>query len=291
MNILQLQQIEKIADDVIQGQAIFALPVDPFQIARNKNIILEKKSDLEKGVSGMLIRVGEEYAIAYRDDITNEGYKRFSVAHELGHYFLPEHPESVFDNNGIHNSKAGFNSDDKYEKEADCFAAALLMPDNLFEQEMYKTDDGFEAVEMLSNCCKASLEATAIRYIRKTSIVAAVIRSQNDRIDYCFMSDSLRNIDSFTWIKKGDFLPKETETFLYNKDKNKTRSSHQISNDTNLDIWFDGCRSIYAIEEVIGLGEYGKTLTIITLDTSQDDIDNESDECPEERWHPAFSHK
>jgi Zn-dependent peptidase ImmA (M78 family) len=271
MNRFELQQIEHIANDVIKNHNISSLPVDPFQIARSKTILLESKSGLSKGVSGMLIRLGEEYAIAYRNDISNEGYIRFSVAHELGHFFLPQHPESVFNNMGIHNSKAGFNSDDKYEQEADRFAAALLMPSNLFQREMYKANDGLEAVEMLSALCKTSIEATAIRYIQETSIPAAVIRSQNDRIDYCFMSNSMKDLDNFTWIKKGVAVPTETETYYFNKDKQNIKSSQKASDETDLSLWLDGCRSIQAFEEVVGLGDYGKTLTIITSETFSDD--------------------
>lgn len=62
----------------------------------------------------------------------NEGRYRFTCAHELAHFLLHEHirdqfsdyeePEIVFD--------------DELEREADRFAAAFLMPVNLFEQEV-----------------------------------------------------------------------------------------------------------------------------------------------------------
>lgn len=149
------------------------------------------------------------------------------MAHELGHYFLPEHPESVLDNNGIHNSRSGFNSGDKYELEADRFAAVLLIPENIFNRETYKTYEGLDTVEMLSKLCITSLEATAIRHIQKTSNPAVVIRSQNNRIDYCFMSDAMKDIGNFTWIRKGDVVPVETETFRFNKDKAKIGSSQK----------------------------------------------------------------
>lgn len=274
MNSLHLQQIEQIAGEVIEDQNILALPIDPFQIAHNKEIMLKKKSGLSGGVSGMLIRYGEEYAIGYRDDIESEGYKRFSVAHELGHYFLPEHPESVFGNRGIHHSRAGFNSGDKYELEADRFAAALLMPENLFNKEMNKTKEGLDAVVILSKQCLTSLEATAIRYIQKTSIPAVVIRSQNNKIDYCFMSNSMKDFGNFTWIKKGDVVPTETETFHFNKDKDKISLSQKESNETDIQNWFDIEQSIPALEEIIGLGKYGKILTIITSETPSVDIDD-----------------
>ena len=79
----------------------------------------------DAGVSGMLIRVGNEFAIGYATHIDNEPFQRFSVSHELGHYFLPGHVDAVIGESGIHESRAGFASNDRYEIEADRFAAGL----------------------------------------------------------------------------------------------------------------------------------------------------------------------
>ena len=46
----------------------------------------------------MLIRYGQEFYIAYATHIQSEGFRRFSVAHELDHYFLPGHIDHVLPN-------------------------------------------------------------------------------------------------------------------------------------------------------------------------------------------------
>ena len=63
-----------------------------------------------------------------RAHIDNIGFQNFSVAHELGHYFLPGHIDAVLADGDVHESRAGFASGDRYEMEADHFAATLLMP-------------------------------------------------------------------------------------------------------------------------------------------------------------------
>ena len=80
-----------VADEVIQEFQFTSLPIDPFAIAREGGIEVMAKPVSAKGVSGMFIRMGEQYGIAYATHIENEGFQRFSVAHELGHNFGAPH--------------------------------------------------------------------------------------------------------------------------------------------------------------------------------------------------------
>lgn len=56
--------------------------------------------------------------------------------------------------------------------------------------------------------------------------------------------------------------------------------------ETELRNWFDRHRSIPGTEEVVGLGGYGRTLTILSCDVFADDEDE--DEDLEEHWTPRF---
>jgi Zn-dependent peptidase ImmA (M78 family) len=79
----------------------------------------QKKAD---GVSGMLLRHGNNFGIVYATNIRSQGFQRFSISHELGHYFLPGHVDQIL-TEGVHVSRAGFITADPYELEADHFAA------------------------------------------------------------------------------------------------------------------------------------------------------------------------
>jgi Zn-dependent peptidase ImmA (M78 family) len=61
----------------------------------------------------------------------------------------------------VHRSHAGFSSDDRYELEAEHFAAALLMPDDFVPRRPVARRRGFDATESLSTLCVTSLTATA----------------------------------------------------------------------------------------------------------------------------------
>jgi hypothetical protein len=121
-------QAAAAAERVIQQYGITTLPVDPMAIARSVGIEVKEKPASSCGVSGVLIRLGDEFCIAYATHIRSPGFRRFSVAHELGHYFLEGHFEAIFADGPMHESRAGFLSNLKYELEADHFAARLLSP-------------------------------------------------------------------------------------------------------------------------------------------------------------------
>jgi Zn-dependent peptidase ImmA (M78 family) len=45
----------------------------------------------------MLLRHGNAFGILYATHIPSEGFQRFSIGHELGHYFIASSGESVGD--------------------------------------------------------------------------------------------------------------------------------------------------------------------------------------------------
>lgn len=271
---------------LVREQGITALPVDPFAVARSLGILVEPKPASARGVSGMLIRYGEEYAIAYATHIDNEGFKRFSVAHELGHYRLPGHVDALFAEGDVHESRAGFVSQNPYELEADHFAAGFLMPDPMVSHELRRLADGMQAVEGLATACCTSLTTSAIRYVEKASVPVAMVMSAGDRIDYSFMSKPLQDFDGLTWPRKAQPLPAGVETERFNRDSANVRTARRAESETDLRDWFGGRRPIPATEEIIGLGSYGRTLTILSSEILADEEDEDDD--LEERWTPRF---
>ena len=236
----------------------------------------------------MLLRYGNTFGIAYATHIGSIGFQNFSVAHELGHYYLPGHIDAVLAD-GVHESRAGFGSGDRYEMEADHFAATLLMPRALFTKAMSTAGDGLPAIEKLAAQCRTSLTATAIRYAVCTRDAVAVILSTSGRINYCIMSEALKDVEGLNWIRKGDSLPEDTATFAFSQDPEKIRCSESDESVTELQDWFGGDRSLAACEQIVGLGSYGKTLTVLTaLDIEEQIEELEKDGELLESWKPRF---
>lgn len=82
-------------------------------------------------------------------------------------------------------------------------------------------------------------------------------------------------------------------TKRFNADATNVLKAKQAQAETDLGTWFDGNARIALDEEVIGLGSYGFTLTILSSETLPDDPDQEEDEEAElaERWTPRFAYK
>ncbi len=277
------------AEQIINGLGIATLPIDPKAIALGRNIEVVAKPMENEGVSGMLVRYGNEFAIAYATHHENEGFENFSIGHELGHYFLPGHAEAVISGDaGSHASRAGYSSSDRYEAEADRFAAGFLMPRHLFFPALEKAGVGLAAIENLAALCKTSLHATAIRYTQCSRDPVAIVISRGSIIDHCFMSEALKNVDGIDWLRKREGVPRNTATFAFNQVQTNILHGTRIEETSNLQHWFGGRRSIEISEDVVGLGRYGKTLTVLYDINIPEPEDEEDEQSLIDSWTPRF---
>lgn len=293
MNLaLRLKRAQQQAEQFIHDEGISSLPVDVVEIAESRSIVVQPKPLTATGASGMLVRAGDEFGILYATHINNLGFQRFTIAHELGHYFLEGHIDHVLPKDGTHVSEAGFTSSDPFELEADHFAASLLMPSTLFQSELRKRNDGLESIEALSDKCITSLTATAIRYSELTRAAAAIIVTTGHHVDYCRLSDSMKSLKGLHWLKKGSIVPAHTQTAILNATPDLIARAERRAAEIDVRTWLGGDRRVNALEEVIGLGDYGRTLTLLTCPGIEDEVYGYNDDDDEDRliesWTPRF---
>ena len=174
------------------------------------------------------------------------------------------------------NPVRGFLSTVSYELEADHFAARLLMPNTLFYAALRGVADGLAAVESLADTCCTSLAATAIRYTECSPDPVAIVVSTGNSVDYGAMSRSLRDIDGIDWIRKNQPLPRDCVTRTLNSDPERVKRSDRIGGELAFQDWFGGALRIKVSEDAIGLGEYGKTLTVLHGIELPEDRDDEN---------------
>ena len=284
--------LERQAEQLLKDESLLELPVDLEALAQTCQIFIREMDSAEEGVSGMLLRHGGTFGILYSTRIPNLGFQRFSIAHELGHYFIDGHLDQIpFDGN-MHSSRADFVSSDRYEREADHFAACLLMPTALVRGIIDKAPAGLCGVEAVQKRANASLTAAAIRYVGLTDAAAAIIVSSNSKVNYCFMSEALRELKGIDWLRKGLPVPSDTLTESILHKPEEERREARAEGESDIRTWLGGQRSVEAWEEVIGLGSYGRVLTVITCPNlvREDymDADEDSDEALEESWTPRF---
>lgn len=253
-----------------------SFPVDPFQIAETEDITVEPKKPDQVGVSGGIIFHNDNVGIFYATNIESEGYRRFTVAHELGHYFLEGHPEEILKTAPIHISKAGFTQGtSSIELEADHFASGLLMPSRLVGPALGSNPVGLEGIRKLSDLAECSLTASAIRSAECSDYPMAIIVSSGDIVAYVFMSESFKKLDKLAWLKKGMPLP-QSHTLAFNSVTQNVLSAKSVCGDTTLTNWFSCKRNLRLDEEIIGLGRYGYTLTVLSSDELARDPEDEA---------------
>lgn len=121
--------------------------------------------EFPSGMSGIFIRQGDGLYIGVNKSHPTQR-KRFTIAHEIGHYLL--HSENVMHHDNINLELPDvvlYRSDNvtgATEVEANAFAAELLMPEHLISECV---ESGVESIEGLANAFNVSQDAMRYRLI------------------------------------------------------------------------------------------------------------------------------
>lgn len=164
--------IQQMVQDLLSTHGIQHAPVPIERIARELGITI-KLDEVDDELSGFLFRdkdTGTTIIGANKSHPPNR--LRFTIAHELGHFLLHEGERIHMDEKSVsytvdfRDGRSGRGEDDK-EKEANFFAAELLMPSTLLRQDLAgKRLDLFEdgdALEKLAKKYKVSLQALTFK--------------------------------------------------------------------------------------------------------------------------------
>lgn len=253
-------QVEVLADEVVAAFGLATVPVDIERIAREENIELAE-ADFGEDFYGRIEYLAEVETFAiYHPSMAGSQYPprvRFSIAHELGHYYIPHHREMLL-KGASHYSLEGFRHKNVIERQADTFAAALLIPTTVLRTRMGRR--GFLSLAQilaLSDDCKASAQATAFRYTRFTKEPHLALVSEDGKVLYCFASEEAR---VFGFGGQRDKLVPDGSPTL------KAMTSNGIVEDkTEGDRWFPDRKCNAELwEEAVRLGNSDRVLTLLS---------------------------
>ncbi|WP_084163992.1 ImmA/IrrE family metallo-endopeptidase [Olivibacter sitiensis] len=138
---------------------------------------------------GMLVYGDYEFHIHINRDRGNDLHTnrgRFSLSHELAHYYINEHRIGL--QSGLLEPHTSFtdgkNKNDPIELEADYFAGCLLMPfKKLYYFDVVKKFS-LEKIRAISESFKVSLLAAAIRYCQTCSHELMIVVSRNNVVEW-----------------------------------------------------------------------------------------------------------
>ncbi|MDP2598863.1 MAG: ImmA/IrrE family metallo-endopeptidase [Candidatus Liptonbacteria bacterium] len=149
---MNAKEIEQKAQDVVGALKLSAAPVDVEKIAILHGIEVGRAPSPK--FSGILIRKNGKSLLGLNSS-ESDVRQRFTVAHELGHYFLHGNRD-VFVEYRENKKRLGQRHSLK-EMQANMFAAALLMP----EEQLKKDVTAMEKSGILENC---HIEVLARKY-------------------------------------------------------------------------------------------------------------------------------
>ena len=258
-------EIDALADSVLSLYQL-SLPVDLAKLAEDEGVQLVE-GEFGPDFHGRIEYLSDERVFAiYHPGIASEifpGRVRFTIAHELGHYFIPEHRDVLL-KSLVHDSDEDFRPGSNIEKQADRFAAALLLPSKFLKEKMGRK--GFLSlveIKAIASICCTSLQAAAFRYTQFTTEPHLAIVSEDRRILYYFASEEAQAL-GFAGL--GNRLaPENSPTVHAASDPLKAIKEGA----TNSEAWFsERYKRADLWEEASSLGYNGRVLTLLSWQNS-----------------------
>jgi Zn-dependent peptidase ImmA (M78 family) len=147
------------ADQLLAAANVTTPPVDVYDLAHRCGVrVLE--FDFHDMVDGLVVQLDDGPAIGLDKNRDYEGRRRFTLAHELGHYVLRHAATFLVD---FHDAGSSAGQSPNYnwrnERAANAFAANLLMPADLLRADYRTTPD----VELLARRYEVSKPAMGFR--------------------------------------------------------------------------------------------------------------------------------
>lgn len=157
----------KLAQRVLQDAGITAPPVPVDELARAHGAQLSFEP-FKGGISGMLYRDSHRSVIGV-NSFHAQTRQRFTIAHELGHLLLHETRPMIVDTHVYRRDEVSSMGTKKEEREANAFAAELLMPKDFVERAVdgliddHPTITANQLVARLASQFEVSEQAMEIR--------------------------------------------------------------------------------------------------------------------------------
>lgn len=189
------------AEGIFSQLGIDAAPIEPARVADSEApLLIVRSGDYRDRFDGQLEyhRRKNRFLLFYNtkhdDPLSGEHHPRtrFSFAHELGHYFIERHRAYLMRGGPSHGSSSEFFSDVTIEREADAFAAGLLMPKRLMRPAVNTGELSFPRVKEIAKMFKTSLVSAMIRSVGLSDFPCAVVGIRDSSIAWSFLSPPLK---------------------------------------------------------------------------------------------------
>lgn len=217
-----------------------------------------------------------KWLILYNSAVRSDGRKRFTIAHEFGHYLLHRHRQSVFAC-GDDDIETGDGNERDIEIEADQFASTLLMPFDDFRRQVDGQPIDFDLLAHCADRYGVSLTAAALRWIEIAPKRAVLLASRDDHLLWAKSNQAaFRSGAYFATRKQTVALPADALAHSRNGRECDQRES------THARRWFPREPASMPLTEMTRVApQYDYTLTLLLMPEAEWQGARHDDEEPE----------
>jgi Zn-dependent peptidase ImmA (M78 family) len=149
------KKIENQVTFILNKFEINQVPVPVEKIALKLDLAV-MPTDLGPGISGALIIKDGKATIGVNQN-ESRVRRRFTIAHELGHFLMHNTVNNLFvEKLVLFRDQESSSGEKRREREANAFAASILMPESILEQEVREAsqDDSLNDEELIGILAK-----------------------------------------------------------------------------------------------------------------------------------------
>ena len=178
--------------------SLYPIPIHLNEIAEDEGLIVIYDDYGQNTFDGMTWYVPEQdifyvHINTARGNTKDSRKGRFTLAHELGHYFIDHHRHALECGKmqpHIHcYNPFGKNEDWAIEREADEFASQLLMPLSLFKDEFRERHFSGNLLQQVADEYQVSFSACALHYMKLKLIPIMLVYAESGIVKWQMRSD------------------------------------------------------------------------------------------------------
>ncbi|WP_055666911.1 ImmA/IrrE family metallo-endopeptidase [Desnuesiella massiliensis] len=250
---------ELYAQDILSSLNLTP-PVDIFKVCEAYDLKVNYEN-ISSAEALLIVSQGKKNIIINDRKILYIPRQRFSIAHEVGHFFIPWHSRNMCTCTNI----GDFSSDNLEENQADVFASELLIPTDKLLSRISGKAISMELIKELAQEFNVSLGAMTRKVISNSDdkIIALIYYSNGRKIVQAKSSSFDLN------LKPGIIRGSAAKELLHNRYSNET-----VKRILSCDVWLqENSHDFEIVEESLYQPNFSRVFTLLRVANHADYMD------------------
>jgi Zn-dependent peptidase ImmA (M78 family) len=171
------------AEEILHQVMVTDIPIDVLQVAEELGLFVQETT-LSGDLDGCLVTDGRVGGVLINKAIEDPRRRRFTLAHEIGHFVL--HKDLPVVREQVDEVGSFFHS--MNEKQANTFAGYLLMPPHSVPEDLGKNPPSLAQVDDLAESFDVSLAAALRRIVRESHWRCALVVTRDGIVQWAVRS-------------------------------------------------------------------------------------------------------